>query len=69
MVANHEFKIIFEKFDLGFKYFLAFSLRVGIILSIFGLEFVYCLLFTILRLFGTKESIRGKVDHGGQIVL
>jgi hypothetical protein len=24
-----------------------------------------CLLFTILRLFGTKESIRRKVDHGG----
>jgi hypothetical protein len=30
---------------------------------------VYCLLFTILRLFGTKKSIRRKVDHGGQIVL
>jgi len=25
--------------------------------------------FTILRPFGTKESIRRKVDHGGQIVL
>jgi len=25
---------------------------------------VYCLLFTILRLFGTRESIRRKVDHG-----
>ncbi len=30
---------------------------------------VYCLLFTILRPFGTRESIRWKVDHGGQIVL
>jgi len=30
---------------------------------------VYCLLFTILRLFGTRKSIRRKVDHGGQIVL
>jgi hypothetical protein len=29
---------------------------------------VYCLLFTILRPFGTKESIKRKVDHGGQIV-
>jgi hypothetical protein len=29
----------------------------------------YCLLFTILRLFGTRKSIRRKVDHGGQIVL
>jgi len=28
-----------------------------------------CLLFTILRPFGTRESIRRKVDHGGQIVL
>jgi hypothetical protein len=26
-----------------------------------------CLLFTILRPFGTRESIRRKVDHGGQI--
>jgi hypothetical protein len=30
---------------------------------------VYCLLFTILRPFGTKKSIRRKVDHRGQIVL
>jgi hypothetical protein len=30
---------------------------------------VYFSLFTILSLFGTKESIRRKVDHGGQIVL
>ncbi len=30
---------------------------------------VYYLLFTILRPFGTRESIRWKVDHGGQIVL
>jgi hypothetical protein len=29
----------------------------------------YCLLFTFLRLFGTIDSIRRKVDHGGQIVL
>jgi len=28
-----------------------------------------CLLFTILRPFGTRKSIRQKVDHGGQIVL
>ncbi len=28
-----------------------------------------CLLFTILRPFGTIESIRRKVDNGGQIVL
>jgi hypothetical protein len=28
-----------------------------------------CLLFTILRPFRTKESIRRKVDHRGQIVL
>jgi len=28
-----------------------------------------CLLFTILCPFGTRESIRRKVDHGGQIVL
>jgi hypothetical protein len=28
-----------------------------------------CLLFTILRPFGTRESIKRKVDHGGQIVL
>jgi hypothetical protein len=34
-----------------------------------ALECVYCLLFTILRPFGTRESIRQKVDHGGQIVL
>ncbi len=27
------------------------------------------ILFTILRLFGTRESIRQKVDHGGQIDL
>jgi hypothetical protein len=27
-----------------------------------------CLLFTILHPFGTRESIRRKVDHGGQIV-
>jgi hypothetical protein len=27
------------------------------------------LLFTILRPFGIRESIRRKVDHGGQIVL
>jgi hypothetical protein len=26
---------------------------------------IYCLLFTILRPFGTKESIRQKVDHEG----
>jgi hypothetical protein len=32
------------------------------------LKSVYCLLFTILHPFGTKESIRRKVDHGGQIV-
>ncbi len=31
--------------------------------------FVYCLQFTILHLFGTREFIRQKVDHGGQIVL
>jgi hypothetical protein len=30
---------------------------------------VYCLLFLILRMFGTRESIRWKVDHVGQIVL
>jgi hypothetical protein len=30
---------------------------------------VYCLLFTILRPFGTRKSIRRKVDHGGQIVV
>ncbi len=41
MVANHDFRIIFEKFDLGFKYFGAVSLRVGIILSISGLESKY----------------------------
>ncbi len=29
----------------------------------------YYLLFTILRPFGTKKSIRRKVDHGGQILL
>jgi len=29
----------------------------------------FYLLFTILRPFGTRESIRRKVDHGGQIVL
>jgi hypothetical protein len=28
-----------------------------------------CLLFTILHSFGIRESIRQKVDHGGQIVL
>jgi hypothetical protein len=28
-----------------------------------------CLLFTILCPFGTKESIRQKVDHGGPLVL
>jgi hypothetical protein len=32
-------------------------------------KLIYCLLFTILRPFGSKESIRRKVDHGGQIVL
>jgi hypothetical protein len=26
---------------------------------------VYCFLFTILHPFGTRESIRRKVDHGG----
>jgi hypothetical protein len=41
MVANHDFRIIFEIFDLGFKYFGAFRLRVGIILSISGLESKY----------------------------
>jgi hypothetical protein len=30
---------------------------------------MYCVLFRILRPFGTRESIRRKVDHGGQIVL
>jgi len=30
---------------------------------------IYYLLFTILHPFGTRESIRQKVDHGGQIVL
>jgi hypothetical protein len=29
----------------------------------------FCLLLTILRPFGTRESIRRKIDHGGQIVL
>jgi len=29
----------------------------------------FCLLFTILRPFGIRESIRQKVNHGGQIVL
>jgi hypothetical protein len=29
---------------------------------------VYCLLFTILRPFGIRESIRWKANHGGQIV-
>ncbi len=33
------------------------------------MESVYCIFFIILRLFGTRESIRRKVDHGGQIVL
>ncbi len=28
---------------------------------------IYCLLFTILCPFGTRESIKRKVDHGGQI--
>jgi hypothetical protein len=32
-------------------------------------EYITILLFTILRPFGTRESIRQKVDHGGQIVL
>ncbi len=32
-------------------------------------NFVYRLLFTILRSFGTRESIRRKVNHGRQIVL
>jgi hypothetical protein len=41
MVANHDFRTIYEKFDLGFKYFWAFSLTVGIILSISGLESKY----------------------------
>jgi hypothetical protein len=27
-----------------------------------------CLLFTILHPFGTKESVKQKTDHGGQIV-
>jgi hypothetical protein len=35
--------------------------------------FLFCLdfgkLFTILRLFGTRESIRRKADHGGHIVI
>jgi hypothetical protein len=30
---------------------------------------IVCLLFTILHPFGTRESIRRKVDDGGQIVL
>jgi len=30
---------------------------------------LFVCLFTILRPFGTRESIRQKVDHGGQIVL
>jgi hypothetical protein len=29
------------------------------------LQTCICLLFTILRPFGTKESIKRKVDHGG----
>jgi hypothetical protein len=32
-------------------------------------KLIYCLLFTILRPFGSKESIRRNVDHGRQIVL
>jgi hypothetical protein len=28
----------------------------------------FCLLFTVLHPFGTKKSIRRKVDHGKQIV-
>jgi hypothetical protein len=34
-----------------------------------GVNTDICLLFTILHPFGTKESIRRKVDHEGQIVL
>jgi hypothetical protein len=30
---------------------------------------VYCILFIILRPFGTRDSIKQKVDHGGQILL
>jgi hypothetical protein len=33
------------------------------------LEHWFCLLFTILCPFGTRESIRRKVDHRGRIVL
>jgi hypothetical protein len=32
-------------------------------------DYSSCLLFTILHPFWTRESIRRKVDHGGQIVL
>jgi len=31
--------------------------------------YVYWLLFIILHMFGTRESIKWKIDHGGQIVL
>ncbi len=38
-------------------------------IKIILLKKLNCLLFTILHPFGTRESIRRKVDCGGQIVL
>jgi hypothetical protein len=51
---------IFEIFFCSSEYIYIFVKNSSILQN--------CLLFTILRLFGTKKSIRWKVDHGGQIV-
>jgi hypothetical protein len=40
----------------------------GFVSSSSGWSHWYVFMFTILRPFGTRESIRQKADHGGQIV-
>jgi hypothetical protein len=47
-----------------------FQMKYSFLYLIFTFWQIFCTkLFTVLRPFGTKESIRQKVDHGGQIIL
>ncbi len=57
--------------DLFETHLLVFTEFKIVYLKPFFLFFLYpiCLLFIILHPVGTRESIRWKVDHGGQIVL
>ncbi len=85
LVGSHTWKITWDYHDQSFLWWCEFSLFCECFWENFGktcikklfdnvfwiLETMLLsqLLFTILRPFGTKESIGRKVDHGGQIVL